>query len=98
MLIYASAIKPGSRFTDETSVVQITDAHGLRLLGSDQISKLFEGETKVEAATRDINQKASFKIEMNDNEKKNRDKHGQSVYHTGNIQLEKEDQDEIVEH
>ena len=35
---------------------------------------------------------------MNDNEKKNRDKHGQSVYHTGNIQLEKEDQDEIVEH
>lgn len=98
LLIYASAIKPGSRFTDETSIVQITEAHGVRLIGSDKISSLFESETKVEAATRDINQKASFKIEMNEEEKKNRDKHGQSVYHTGKIQLDKEDQDEIVEH
>ena len=46
--------------------MQISNAHGLRLIGSDQISKLFDGETKVEAATRDINQKSSFKIEMNE--------------------------------
>ena len=43
----------------------------------------FLGETKVEAATKDINLGATFKIEMSDKEKSNRDKNAQSIYHTG---------------
>lgn len=96
-MIYASAIKSGSRFTDETSVLQITEQHGVRLTGSEKLSEIFDKESKVEAATRDINVKSTFRIEMRDDEKKNRDKHEQSLYHTG-IKLEEEDQREIEDH
>mmetsp|Transcript_14760 Transcript_14760/g.25113 ORF Transcript_14760/g.25113 Transcript_14760/m.25113 type:complete len:169 (+) Transcript_14760:378-884(+) len=34
LLVYVSAVKPGQRFSDEQSVVQITQQHGLRLLGN----------------------------------------------------------------
>ena len=63
LLIYASAIKPGSRFTDEQSVIQITPLHGVRLIGSDSIESIFGDESKVEIATKEINMKSTFKIE-----------------------------------
>jgi hypothetical protein len=47
LLIYASAIKPGSRFTDEQSVIQITAQHGVRLIGSEQVEAIFGDESKV---------------------------------------------------
>lgn len=46
--------------------------------------KLFIKKTHVEKAGKIIKSEATFKIEMNENEKMNRDKYGQSIYHTGN--------------
>lgn len=77
-------------------------------MGKTGIEK-FLGESKVEVATKDINLKATFKIEMTDKEKNNRDKNAQSIYHTGEgvkeniykgeiIKLEDEDLKEIQEH
>ena len=46
--------------------------------------KLFIKKTHVEKAGKIIKSEATFKIEMNENEKMNRDKYGQSIYHTVN--------------
>ena len=82
LLVYASAIKPGSRFTDEQSVITITPQHGLRLTGKFGMDH-FIAVSKVEAATKDINAGTTFKIEMSEKEKSNRDRNAQSIYHTG---------------
>jgi hypothetical protein len=66
--VYASAIKPGQRFTDEQSLISITKQHGLRLIGkNEQILVKFTGETKIEQVTKDINKEAKFKIELSEN-------------------------------
>ena len=65
---------------------------------SQEAMKKFMPTDKVEQATNDL--KATFKIEIDDHEKANRDKNAQSIYHTGAalIKLEKEDIDEIQGH
>lgn len=53
MLVQTTAIKPGSRFADETSVVGLSTAHGVRLLGNNpEVMKKFQGMDKIEAATK----------------------------------------------
>lgn len=71
LLLQTSAIKPGSRFSNESSVAELSSLHGLRLVGdSAEVMKKFTPETKVEAASNEL--KASFKIEIEEHEKKNR--------------------------
>ena len=61
----------------------------------------FTGESRTQIAKKDINMKTPFKIEMSENEKKNKDKYEQSVYFTNKgplIKLEEEDKQEMQMH
>lgn len=98
LFVSTSAIKPGSRFTDETGVIGITEQFGVRLLGNqtEAMSK-FQAKDKVAEATKEM--KTTFKIEIEEEEKANRDKHAQSIYHTGKlIQIEEEDRQQLQAH
>ena len=52
ILVQTTAIKPGSRFAEETGVISLSTAHGLRLMGNKpEALKKFVGADKVEQAT-----------------------------------------------
>ena len=48
VLVYTSAVKPGSRFVDEQSVLHLDATHGVRLVGnSEQVMRPFLGMDRV---------------------------------------------------
>ncbi|CDW85968.1 UNKNOWN [Stylonychia lemnae] len=101
-LVYVSVVKPGERFTDETSVVQYSLLdYEMKLLGNkEDVMKHFSDGKKQSQEEKPSNVKATFKIEINDEDKKVRDSSNTTLYHTGNsnqggIQLDQEDLDEL---
>ncbi len=76
-MVLSLAGKPGQRCTDEQGVIELSAEHGVRLAGNEneQCMVKFSGLTKTEKATQDIAMKATFKIEITDKEKAQRDKH-----------------------
>ena len=88
MLISASAVKPGDRFSDEISAISYSlQDYSVRLLGNKaEVMKVFDDPKKAKAskdedAAKPI-VKSTFKIEISEEEMKVRES-AQSIYHTG---------------
>lgn len=107
MQVYASAVKSGERYVDEVSVLQYDMvSQSVKLLGAKcEAMSLFgtSGEEKGDEARitekKVAGVKSTFKIEINDDERKIRDSQQTTVYHTGSktalIELDEEDRKEI---
>lgn len=73
LLLYSSALKPGSRFVDEQSTLVYNLATSeIRLTGKDGLA-FFDQKEENKAEKSNGGVKASFKIEINDEERKVRD-------------------------
>eukprot|EP00347_Sterkiella_histriomuscorum_P006828 403351279 len=100
-MVYTTAVKPGERYVDETSVIQLSlQDLSVRLLGNkEEAMKHFIDVKKSSNENKPSQVKATFKIEINDEDKKVRDHSNTTLYHTGNtqpqIQLDQEDLDEL---
>lgn len=89
LLIYTSVLKPGERYSDETSVIS-ANLHDqeVKLLGNkpDALKYFMDGKSSStgKSEEKSVSQvKATFKIEINDEEKKVRDQSQTTLYHTG---------------
>jgi hypothetical protein len=104
---YTSVVKPGQRHSDETSYLSF-DGVNLKILGTakpsnpDVLKALGEvAGSAGEAGEETKKVKATFKIEINDEEKKVRDGQQTTVYHTGSrqggplIEVDEEDRREM---
>ena len=81
LLVYCSAIKPGQRFTDETSTLNITENNGVRFTGQKDL-QLFQEVSKVAKAEKEINKDITFKVELSDKDKSNPNRLASTIYHT----------------
>ena len=83
-----SAVKSGERFTDESSVISysLTDQE-VKLLGNKPDAMKHFGDLKKGQGEAEGQKpsavKSTFKIEINDDEKKSRDSSQTTLYHTG---------------
>ncbi len=103
--MYTSVVKSGCRFVDENCLLEKAGSGPFSMFVTNALGLQGNPESLVEAtANESIKKKesaikTSFKIEMNDEEKKVRDAVGTNVYHTSQpkqmVTLEKADRDEL---
>jgi len=91
-------VKSGERFSDEQSAILFDQAsQSFRCLGRDALKLLFGQQSEVSSeAPKASASKATFKIEINDDEKVLRDKQQTTVYHTGLIEIDEVDRKEMA--
>ena len=77
VVVYASVVKSGCRFVDEMAVFEKTPETPLQLFFKEAAEDTAVVKQKQQAV------KASFKIELKDEERKARDAQDTTVYHTG---------------
>lgn len=103
--MYTSVVKSGCRFVDEHCLLEKTGYGPFSMFTTNALGLQGNPESLAEAtANESIKKKesavkASFKIEINDEEKKIRDTVGTNVYHTSQpkqmVTLDKADRDEL---